>query len=68
MKSFKSFVNEGALVDNLYQVSHKHVDTGERSDVHVRAMNPKDAKKSVEGHYTFNSEKWKHIDTKKVSD
>jgi hypothetical protein len=62
-------VKEGAgMGDNMYEVKHKHIETGEVKTSKVRTMSPRQARQDVENHYSHNSTKWKHIDTRKMNE
>lgn len=66
MKTFKTFIEEGAMIDNAYTVIHKHNKTGEVKKTTVRASSPKEARNQVENHYTHDSWNWTHKGTHKV--
>jgi hypothetical protein len=56
-------LHEGAMVDSRYKVSYNDKETDERKHFNTRASNPKEARRNIESHYSFDSDRYKHINT-----
>ena len=61
-------LDEGAMVDSGFVVKHKNKETGETKENRVRADDAKAARNRVEGHYSHDSNQWKHVSTKKLDE
>ena len=64
----KAAVNEGAMMDHLFKIKHKHLETGETKEAHIRARDAAEARNAIEGHYGHSKQDWKYLGTKQVAE
>ena len=61
-------VSEGAMMDHLFKVKHKHLETGKTKEAHIRAQDAAEARNAIEGHYGHSKQDWKYLGTKQVAE
>lgn len=61
-------LNEGAMMDHMFKIKHKHLETGETKEAHIRARDAAEARNAIEGHYGHSKQDWKYLGTKQVAE